>query len=177
MPLLPAPGAATNHAKLVATLILYSPCGAGLRPPKARAHSARGRQPVKRFVSGNVSGPCSGPAQKLEGGRVCDCGACHVLRHPCANPEPTTVFFLFDTDFPRMCRAACDASATKGPAESQRSPSKIRNARPQMCQGEHAHPTVRIRGPKLSEFQTTKFFQTLYKVVAPPLRPRLFDEE
>ena len=51
----PAAGAARIKAKLNATLILYLP-----RPTRviagAQAHSASGRQPAQKFVSGNVPG-------------------------------------------------------------------------------------------------------------------------
>ena len=93
----PAAGAARIKAKLNATLILYLP-----RPTRviagAQAHSASGRQPAQKFVSGNVPG--SESVSSGSGRRAGVCGV-RLKSQRCVLVFRTqlTVCFLFDTGY------------------------------------------------------------------------------
>lgn len=117
----PAPaGAAAKNAKLVATLVLYSPG----RTPRLRLRHRPSRleaDGLKKFVSGNVPGLRLGPAQALEEGSGRHAQA--TQPQPLARSKtlyPSYLCFLFDTVSPISGSGIHTAFAARTPAGIQK---------------------------------------------------------
>jgi hypothetical protein len=97
----PPAGEAANNAKLVVTLILYSPSPAEKSDVQGTGASAKAENLHNRFVSGNRPGLLILPAQVVEPEIASFARQAYCIASARAKPVTQLTFcFLFDKDFP-----------------------------------------------------------------------------